>query len=319
LNERLQAKFTKQFRRTTIAFLRFAVLAALSYQLLYPLLYMLSMAIRPPEEAMDPSIVWLPKTFTLSNFKDTLRIMDFWDALKNSLFVGIGCGILDVFSCAFVAYGFARFKFPFSNILFVLVIFTLVVPVQTIILPLYADMKYFDAFGLMKLFSMLTGGPDSVSLVGNYASFYLPSLFGMGLRSGLYIFIFRQFFKGMPKELEDAAYIDGSGPFRTFSNIMLPNARNACITVFLFSFVWHWNDYYLSNLLLGSQKKNFAIALSSLRVDLESVLNFQTLSDPLAIVTRIQAGVLLSVLPLFVLYLFTQRYFTESIEHVSIK
>jgi multiple sugar transport system permease protein len=302
-----------------IACLRFAVLAALSYQLLYPLLYMLSMSIRPPEEAMDPSVVWLPKTYTLSNFSETLRVMDFWDALKNSLLIGIGCGVLDVFSCAFVAYGFARFKFPFSNVLFSLVIFTLVVPVQTIILPLYADMKYFDAFGLMKLFSRLTGGKDSISLVGNYASFYLPSLLGMGLRSGLYIFVFRQFFKGMPNELEDAAYVDGSGPFKTFFKIMLPNAKNAVITVFLFSFVWHWNEYYLSNLFLGSHKKNFAIALSSLRVDLESVLNFQTISDPLAVVTRIQAGILLSVLPLFILYLFTQRYFTESIEHVSIK
>jgi multiple sugar transport system permease protein len=309
----------KRTKRLLFSTLRLIVLAVLSYQLLYPLLYMISMALRPPAEALDPSIVWVPKTITLSNFWDTLQVMNFWDALKNSLFIGIGCGFLDVLACSFIAYGFARFRFPCSNLLFSLVILTLIVPAQTIILPLYAELKYFDAFGLMKLYSSIAGGPERISLIGSYFSFYLPSLFGMGLRSGLYIFIFRQFFKGMPVELEDAAYMDGCGPFKTFLRVMLPNAKNSIITVFLFSFVWHWNEYYESNLFLGSQMKNFAIALSSLRVDLQSVVNFQTISDPLAIVTRIQAGAILTILPLFLLYLLTQRYFTESIENAGIK
>lgn len=319
MNAGILRKQLKRARKTLTSIVRFSLLAALAYQLLYPLLYMLSMALRRPEEAMDPSVIWVPKTFTLSNFTDALRVMDFWDALQNSMIIGIGCGLFDVLSCAFVAYGFARFNFRFSGLLFTLVILTLVVPVQTIILPLYADMKYFDAFGLMKLTSVVTGGPDSVSLVGSYWAFFLPSMLGMGLRSGLYIFIFRQFFKGMPNELEDAAYMDGCGPFKTFFTVMLPNAKNAIITVFLFSFVWHWNEFYMSNLLLGNLKKNFAIALSSLRVDLQSVVNVQTISDPLVIVTRIQAGALLAILPLFILYLVTQRYFTDSIEHVAIK
>lgn len=319
MNAIIQKKQLKRGRKIFSSVIRFALLAALAYQLLYPLLYMLSMALRRPEEAMDPSVIWVPKNFTLSNFTDALRVMDFWDALQNSMVIGVGCGLLDVLSCAFVAYGFARFKFRFSGLLFTLVILTLVVPVQTIILPLYADMKYFDAFGIMKLTHLVTGGPESISLVGSYWAFYLPSMLGMGLRSGLYIFIFRQFFKGMPNELEDAAYMDGCGPFKTFFTVMLPNAKNAIITVFLFSFVWHWNEFYMSNLLLGNLKKNFAIALSSLRVDLQSVVNVQTISDPLVIVTRIQAGALLAILPLFILYLVTQRYFTDSIEHVAIK
>ncbi|MGO4541513.1 carbohydrate ABC transporter permease [Paenibacillus sp. 2TAB19] len=315
----MNKKIMNKTRKTLTSVIRFSLLAALAYQLLYPLLYMLSMALRRPEEAMDPSVIWLPKSLTLSNFTDALRVMDFWDALQNSVIIGIGCGLLDVLSCAFVAYGFARFKFRFSGLLFTLVIMTLVVPVQTIILPLYADMKYFDAFGIMKLTSMMTGGPETISLVGSYNAFFLPSLLAMGLRSGLYIFIFRQFFAGMPGELEDAAYMDGCGPFKTFFSVMLPNAKNAMITVFLFSFVWHWNEFYMSNLLLGNMKKNFAIALSSLRVDLQSVVNVQTISDPLVIVTRIQAGALLAILPLFILYLVTQRYFADSIEHVAVK
>ncbi len=313
---RRQIKWAQRF---LVVLLRYTLLAAVAYQLLYPVLYMLSMALRKPEEAIDPSVIWVPKSLTLSNFADALRVMDFWDALQNSVLIGVGCGLFDVLSCSLVAYGFARFKFPLSGLMFSLVILTLVVPIQTIILPLYNDMRYFDAFGLMKLTSVLTGGPESVSLVGSYWSFYLPSMLAMGLRAGLFIFIFRQFFKGMPNELEDAAYMDGCGPFRTFFQVMLPNAKNAVITVFLFSFVWHWNEYYMSNLLLGNLKKNFAIAISSLRVDLQSVVNAQTISDPLLVVTRIQAGALLAILPLFILYLLTQRYFTDSIEHVGIK
>jgi multiple sugar transport system permease protein len=312
-------RLLKASKRKLFSIVRLAVLAVLAYQLLYPLLYMISMALRPPAEALDPSIIWIPRSITFSNFLDTLTVMNFWDALKNSLFIGIGCGLLDVLACAFIAYGFARFRFPFSNVLFSLVILTLIVPIQTIILPLYAQMKYFDAFGIMKLWSSIAGGPSSISLIGSYFTFYLPSLFGLGLRSGLYIFIFRQFFKNMPVELEDAAYIDGCGPFKTYFRIMFPNAKNAIITVFLFSFVWHWNEYFQSNLFLGSLKKNFAIALSSLRVDLQSVVSAQTISDPLAIVTRIQAGAILTIVPLFILYLLTQRYFTESIEHAGIK
>lgn len=312
-------KVAKRSRKTILWVIRWLVFAALGYQLLYPLLYMLSMALRAPADALDPSVIWVPKTFTLSNFRDALRVMDFWGAFRNSVFIGLGCGVLDVLSCAFVAYGFARFKFPFSNTLFLLVILTLVVPIQTIILPMYIDMKYFNPLGLVSLYSAVTGEAHNVSIVGSFWPFYLPSLFGLGLRSGLYIFIFRQFFKGMPVELEDAAYMDGCGPFKTFFKVMLPNAKNSMITVFLFSFVWHWNEFYLSNLLLGNMKKNFAIALSSLRVDLQSVVNVQTISDPLAVVTRIQAGSLLAILPLFILYLLTQRYFTESIEHVGIK
>lgn len=312
------AKLSK-LKRFAASITRMVILVTLAYQLLFPIIYIISMAIRPPQEALDPSVIWIPKSVTLSNFVDALKVMNYKDAVVNSILIGVGCGVLDVVSCSFAGYGFARFKFPGSNILFALVIFTLIVPSQTIILPLYLKMKYFDILGIMGLLSKVFGGPHSINLLGNYFTFYLPSAFAMGLRSGLYIFIFRQFFKGMPVALEDAAYIDGCGPFRTFLKIMLPNAKNAIITVFLFSFVWHWNEYYMSNLFLGEGKKNCAVALSSLRVDLESVVKIQTISDPLAIATRIQAGSLLVILPLFLLYLVTQKFFTDSIEHIGVK
>ena len=139
------------------------------------------------------------------------------------------------------------------------------------------------------------------------------------IRSGLYIYIFRQFFEGMSAALEESAYVDGSGPLRTFTHIMLPNAKNAIITVFLFSFVWHFNDYYLSKQLMGTSERTLIVALSSLRMDLAAVIGGQTEFDPIRVQTRIQAGCLLVILPMFLLYIVSQRKLADSIEHIGIK
>ena len=155
--------------------------------------------------------------------------------------------------------------------------------------------------------------------MGKNIAFYLPSLFGAGIRSGLYIYIFRQYFEGMDKALEESAQIDGCGPLRTFLNIMLPNARNSIVTVFLFSFVWHFNEYYLTKQLLGTNRRTLIVALSSLRVDLAALIGGQTAFDPIRIQTRIQAGCLLAIVPMFLLYIFAQRKLADSIEHIGIK
>ena len=226
---------------------------------------------------------------------------------------------MDVISCALAGYGFARYKFPLKTFFFACVILTLIVPTQTIILPYYMNMRYFDPLGIMTLFSKITGNNTMINLVGSNAAFFIPSALGAGIRSGLYIYIFKQFFEGMSAALEESAYVDGSGPLRTFVHIMLPNAKNAIITVFLFSFVWHFNDYYLSKQLLGTGKRTLIVALSSLRVDLAAVIGGQTTTDPIRIQTRIQAGCLLAILPMFLLYIVTQRKLADSIEHIGIK
>jgi multiple sugar transport system permease protein len=222
-------------------------------------------------------------------------------------------------SCALAGYGFARFNFPFKNLLFACVILTLMVPMQTIILPYYMNMRYFDPLGLVSAINAAFDKTITINLVGKNIAFYLPSLFGAGIRSGLYIYIFRQFFEGMDKALEESAQIDGCGPLRTFLNIMLPNARNSIVTVFLFSFVWHFNEYYLTKQLLGTNRRTLIVALSSLRVDLAALIGGQTAFDPIRIQTRIQAGCLLAIIPMFLLYIFAQRKLADSIEHIGIK
>lgn len=298
---------------------KYIILILLAYQLLYPIFYMISSSIKAPIDSYDSSVIWIPKHFSLTGYIDAFKSMKYIDALKGSFEIGLGCAVLDVVSCALAGYGFARYNFPFKKLLFGCVIVTLVVPVQTIILPYFMNMRYFDPFGILSLVSAIIGKDISVNLIGSNMAFYIPSALGAGIRSGLYIYIFKQFFEGMSGSLEEAAYVDGCGPLKTFLHIMLPNAKNAIVTVFLFSFVWHFSDYYLSNQLLGTKRRTLIVALSSLRVDLAALIGGQTTTDPLRIQTRILAGCLLTILPMFILYIIAQKQMADSIEHIGIK
>ena len=296
----------------------YVVCLCLAYQLLYPVLYMISMSIREPSDMNDPSIIWVAKHFTLDNFADAIKTMNFWNAFRVSLTLCIVCGVLDVFSCAIAGYGFARFDFWGKKALFVLVIFTMVVPTQTLVLPLYMRWRYADFGGIVGLFNE----QGFVNLIGTLWPLIIPAALAMGVRSGLYIFIYRQFFINLPVALEDAACIDGAGPYRTFFSIMLPNIKNAIITVFLFSFVWNWGEYYLSKQFLGSTDRSIMVALSAIRRDLASLSSLagtQIGSNPEKVATRVMAGCLLTAAPMLIMFIFTQRFLADSIEYIGIK
>lgn len=282
--------------------LRFIILLGLGYIILYPVLFMLSTAFRPVDQLTDPSVIWVPKTFTLENFTLSIKAMDYLNALKNTVLVGGISSILQILSCACAGYGFARFKFKEKGILFALVIFTIIVPPMTKAVP---DFLLYRNF--LNMFN----------LINNPLSLYLPAALGVGLRSGLYIFVFRQFFRAIPKELEEAATVDGCGYLKTFVKIMIPNAGGAFLTVFLFSIVWYWNDFFTTSMLLsGAKYTTLSVALTTLKSELQNIGVSGT--DPFVIAAKLQAGALISIAPLLIMYIFLQKYFTESIERTGI-
>ena len=136
---------------------------------------------------------------------------------------------------------------------------------------------------------------------------------GNGIRAGLVIFIFRQFFKGLPKELEDAAYLDGCGPLRTFVQVMIPNASSSFLTVFLFSVVWYWNDYYVSSTFF-TKNQTIALMLKNLSTLLSQQLFNNADVSPREQIVWMEAGCLIAILPILIMYVFLQKYFTEGIE-----
>ncbi len=295
--------------------LRFLILLGLSFVILYPLLFMFSTAFKPAAQATDPSVIWIPKSFTLDNFSLALKGMNYSQSLLNTLMISGGSALLQVASCAMVGYGFARFKFRESGLLFACVLFTIIVPPQIISVPTFRMYYAFTVPFIGPWLEGLTGAKLSVNLINNPLVFYIPAALGVGIRSGVYIFVFRQFFRGIPRELEEAATVDGCGAFHTFVRIMVPSASGAFLTVFLFSIVWYWNDYFNSSMLLTS-RRTLAMSLTLLRQNLQT-LGVNTL-DPFTLSARLQAGALLMVLPLLVMFLFLQRYFTESIERTGL-
>jgi multiple sugar transport system permease protein len=271
------------------------LLIDVAFVFLTPLLQLFSTSLMTVMDFYDPTVLWIPKRLAWENYHLASLALDLVRSSRNTILVAGSCAVLQTFSCAVVGYGFARLQFPGRDRLFTLVLFALIVPPQALIIPLFVF------YG-------------KLSWLDTYWPFIVPSAFGMGLRGALFIFIFRQFFKGMPWELEDAGRIDGAGPLRIFFSIMLPLARPAIIVVFLFSFVWHWNDSLEPAIYLSDSDLYFLPQRLSV---VESTLESFQMRGMYSTGT-VMAAALLVILPLLVLYLFTQRYFVESVERTGL-
>ncbi|MGN0601942.1 MAG: carbohydrate ABC transporter permease [Oscillospiraceae bacterium] len=280
---------------------RFLILFGLCFIILYPLIYMISTAFRPAEQMSDPSVVWLPKNLTLDNIKDVWGVMEYDKTLLNTIRLNLVSCCLQMVTCALTGYGFARFKFKGKGLLFGIVIFMIIVPPQITSIPLYMQFRF--PFGM----NVKSG------LIDTAWAMYLPALFANGIKAGLFIFIFRQFFRGLPKELEDAAYLDGCGPLKTFITVMVPNAKSSFLTVFLFSIVWYWNDFYVSSSFFQNNS-TIALELQNLNANLKLQLFDNQTVNVRQVIVWLEAGCILSITPLLVMYVFLQRYFIEGVE-----
>lgn len=310
----ISAKKLKKTVPFVTAVIRAAFLLCMSYVLIFPLFYMVSMSFQSSSQILDPSVVWVPTAFSFDNFSKAISAMNYGKAVFFTFRVHILSSLIEVISCAVVAYGFARFKFKGRNFIFGLVVLTILVPQEMIIIPLYDNFKNFDPFGLASLIGLVFPDSQKINMLNTGWTFYLPSVFGCGLKSGILIFIYRQFFKGLPVELEEAASIDGAGPIKTFIKIVMPSSSVAIITVTIFSIIWHWNEYYVTSMYF-TQEKSLSVALSQI----SSLLLDIGISPQSNIVIGItMAGCVLTVIPVLIIYLVLQKYFIQSIDRVGI-
>lgn len=309
-----RARHLRRAQRGLWAFCRAVLMFGLAFVILYPFLYMISMAFRPLDQMADPSVVWIPKSLTLDNLKRAIGYLDFRTTAVNTALITLCSTVLQIGSAALAGYGMSRFRFKGRGILFALLITSIIMPPQNIIIPLYRQFQNFDFFWIGRLLAPLNGGETvTVSLIDNPLSMILPAAFASGIRSGLVIYIFMQFFKGMPKELEDAACVDGCSSFGTFARIIMPNMTPAVVTVFVFSLVWYWTDFFYAAML------NPQTSLSAALNGIGTQIAYDTMtSNPLEIKAVTQAGCLLFILPLLIAYLFLQRLFVQSVERTGI-
>jgi multiple sugar transport system permease protein len=252
----------------------------------------------------------------MENLLTTVKLMKYPSALSLSLQLNIVSSLLQLAVCALTGYGFARFEFKFKNVFFALAVFTIFIPSQLVAIPLFMQFKDFNFFGVGSLIGLFTGVPLTVNLIDSPLTYYLPAILGAGIKSGLFIFIYRQFFKGLPRELEDAAAIDGCGFFSCFLKIMVPNAMVAFVTVFLLSTVWYWNDYYTASMFMRNVN-TISTSLANLTTSIAAYSGDISI-DPYKTVIYLQAGCLLFILPVLVMYIFLQRFFIQGVERSGI-
>lgn len=301
----------------SIKFLRGLLLAGLCFMILQPLLNQLSVSLMHHDDLFDPTVINIPRNFSTGNFAMADMLMSYWSTLIRTIGVTFLVATLQIIACVLAAYGFARYEFPLKRFWFFCVVLTIVVPPQTIMAPLYLNFRFFDIFGI---FQATTGAP--LNLLNNLVGYLMLVGTGMGLRSGLYIFMLRQYFRGMPKDLEEAAYVDGTGRLRTFVQIMLPDAVPMIVSCFLFAFVWQWTDSFYASLFLGNTGV-LSMELSALG---DRFINWHVgiyghavLPATAVLQAIIATGILMTLAPLIILYIFAQRTFVESIGTSGIK
>lgn len=338
LIERLKAKFIRMsFLANVIWYIfRLVLLIGIAYIVLYPFYTKIAGSFMGPNDFVNVTVRLIPTKVTFDMYKAIFLELNYTQAFLNTLLLAGTTALLQTFICCFIAYGLAKFKFKGNMLIMLLVVLTMVVPHQTLQFSLFMNFRYFDIFGI---FGFLGGGGITVfgktflegfiNLAPKDSTFWTStglnmtntiwplivlSITGLGFKNGLYIFMLRQFFRGVPDELEESAYIDGSGTIRTFINIILPLSVPMMITVFLFAFSWQWTDDFYTRLFFTTTKTVLMPGVVNIPQSLVTNYAGQNLYYS---AIRNTCGLMI-IAPLVVLYLFCQRFLIQGIERSGI-
>lgn len=307
-NDRL--RWMSNIKGFILGLFRLAIILGICYVILGPVIGIISSSFFSDADRYNPMVYLIPQEPTLYRYKIAMVYLDYWKTMGSSLLYSLTLMILQVLVCSMVGYGFARFNFPFKNVLFACVVVMIVIPTNTIMLPLYMTFAQFDVFGII---SAITG--SSVNLLSSPVPMYILTLFGCGLRSGLYIYIFNQFFRGLPKEIEEAAFVDGAGTWYTYFRIMLVNALPSVVTVAIFSMVWQYNDTFYARLFLISDDIIISKKIASIEANISNV---EKILDPTILELFLDAGIVLIMIPIIIIYVALQKQFIEGVERSGI-
>nr|MCR5154421.1 carbohydrate ABC transporter permease [Lachnospiraceae bacterium] len=302
------------------------LILGMCFTMIYPLLKLIPNVTSELTELGDPDVIWIPIKRSLLSFKAAKRfiltdpLLDGWMTMFKSLGYALLISAIQMFMSALTGYALARVKFPGSKLIFTLVLLVFLVPPQALLLSQYVHFKNFDVLGLI---SLVHG--ETIDIINKPVTLYLLAFLGFGVNQSLFVFIFRQFFKNTPKELEEASLIDGCNFHQTYFRIMFPNAKPAIITVLSLGFVWNYGDTYytgyfnpegsyLSYILQQAfQSANEYNVTHAVQVwySIPATSSFQF--DAVK-----QAAALIYMAPLLILYFFAQKSLVENIENAGI-
>lgn len=296
---RIQAKGKRAFADAIV----YALLIGIVFLIYFPIITNISEMLKSSGDLIDSSVAFIPKEPSFKRLFQTIDEMYYWETLANSGFLSLAVAVIQTAICTLTGYGLARYSFPLKKIVFALAVFTMIVPMQLLLQSYYLQFMDFDVLGFFKLF---TG--TSVKLINQPWPILILAVFGVGYKNGLFIFLTRQFFINMPKELEESARIDGAGFMRTFTSIMLPSAVPILVTVFLFGFSWTWTDQILTPMFMPGEKY-FGMVVPAMWTP----AHYKGFHD-IEIAAMTTTAVLLILFPLLIMYLALQRFFVQGIE-----
>ncbi|MDF2542306.1 MAG: carbohydrate transporter permease [Herbinix sp.] len=297
---------------------RYTLLICLGFVILIPILHTLKDAVTDQSALGLKNSVWVPPAISAQSFVTAGHILKFNKGILFSLGNTAVLALLQTLCASLAAYSFARLRFKGSNLLFGLVIFTIIVPSQSIMLAQYISFRNFDFLGIIKL---ITGQP--INLVGSTVAIYILAATGMGVKGGLYIYILRQSYRQLPVSIEEAAYVDGAGFLKTFFQIVIPGVSASLTTVGVLSFVWNYSDVYFISLLSPT---DLHLPLRLVRIqnnmrwailDVEKLIPSRYIvqaESPVVQTAVASACAILVILPLLILYLFVQKRFVQGVE-----
>ena len=297
---------------------RFILMLGVSYVILYPFIARIAGSFMSKEDIVDPTVSLIPKNFTLDTYKYIIVENHYLDAMWHTLLLSLTCALIQTLISCLIGYGLAKFKFKGSKLVMGCVILTMVIPHRALSASLRGMLNNFDLFTIRTWsyegpIEALFGSP--LQLSESFWPLILLSIGGLALKNGLYIYLMRQFFKGVPDELEESAYVDGSGVFRTFFEIIIPLSVPMMITVFIFSFSWQWTDEFYTG-LFWSEFSDYYLMRDVYGMPPPTLLKLQTTFPGWSLYSNViqnTAGMLI-IAPLLVLFLFCQKYLVQGIE-----
>ena len=361
LKERLKAKYFSFYflQKVAIAIFRMVLMLGISYIVIFPFISKITSSIMAPQDFIDVTVRLIPKNISFDIYKAIVKELGYFEALGNSFLLSFTAAVIQMLTCSLIGYGFAKFKFRGRNLIFLLVMVTMIIPHQTLQHSMYLEFRNFDVLGIVRL---LKGGgiqifdwnvtqlgegvaeffgkldilpkqivigvdeygddvvmqfkQSGVNIAKTYIPLFLLSATGLAFKNGLYIFLLRQFFRGIPDELEESAYMDGCGTFRTFIQIILPLSIPMMVTVFLFAFCWQWtDDFYVGKIIETTASNKLLVDLvgkvpSSLKLGYAGQTLYET-------AIRNTCGLMI-IAPLVILYAFCQNFLVQGIEHSGI-
>lgn len=289
----MKSTLARKMPKYIIAFFRTLLVIGLCYTILKPIIQYVLYAFMSPEDYWDWTVSMIPKNWSTYYWKKAAEYLDIFGATGlRSIVYAAAIGVVQVFSSLVIGYGLARFNFKGKKFLTIMLFIIMLVPGTVIQLPQYFQFRFFGI------------GPLKLNLVNSVIPYFILSFTGLGLKQALYIFLMKALFESLPSDLENAAYVDGAGVFKTFFYVVLPSAKSMMITIFLFGFCWTWtNSSYAAAFY-----PNVSLVSTTL-LKLDSML--QSSAQQSGNITY--AGIILEMIPMLILMVFCQKYIIKSI------